>query len=84
MPVTVDVEVIRLADGSETVRSEGTRLGMALGDGGSRGVLASESSSTQEPGEVGMLSSSSGVAGIADCCECDMLKRYLAGSIPKV
>lgn len=60
--------------GSETVRNEGTRRGGSLGEklgwaselelGGSRGVLASESSSAK-PGEAGLLGpySSAGVTG---------------------
>jgi hypothetical protein len=60
--------------GSETVRREGTRRGGSLGEklgwaselelGGSRGVLASESSSAK-PGDVGLLGpySSAGVTG---------------------
>lgn len=87
VPVTVDVDVIAVVDGSETVRRDGTRFGRALGDGGSSGVLASESSSTMEHGEVGMLSNcSSGVAGTelsrpvaGGCCDCDIMRRGGSG-----
>jgi hypothetical protein len=73
VPVRLELALIGVvAAVSETVRSDGTRLGRELGEtgaimsepplGGSKGVLASESSS--EPGEAGLLSSSSGVGGI--------------------
>lgn len=74
-PVTLELGLMELAFwGSETVRNEGTRRGRSLVEkpgmasdpelGGSRGVLASEESST-EPGEAGLLggNSSAGVTG---------------------
>jgi len=74
-PVTLDVGLMTLEFGSETVRNEGTRRGCSVDGeklgcaselelGGSRGVLASEESST-EPGDARLLVgySSAGVTG---------------------
>ena len=67
VPVTLELELIRLVLvwGSDTVRNEGTLLGISLDIegsasddelGGSSGVLASEDSSASEPGDAGLLS----------------------------
>jgi hypothetical protein len=74
-PVTLEVGLMWLEFGSETVLREGTRRGKSpaggklgwaseLELGRSNGVLASEESST-EPGETGLLGgySSAGVTG---------------------